>query len=269
MNIVGKVVIDGKAIVNCLDIVSRGVTAKGIKKIADAQRHARLSEAQTDVDVRAIQDGFAAYQAENLVAIGEKALPLLQLADNPKIEDQDWIACWIEFARNVSDEGLQQMWARILAGRAENEGRFSKWTLNSVAQMSKDDIENWSRFASCLWEFNGPNDIVPCYWLKSSGSILGVHEDMLTNGGLLTFEGSYAIKYREVVRSGRIEIRYFDQAVVLEMPEKKEMHVPTGHVNLTPTAREVLLLCDAKPNIDYKQDCLAKWERAGIKILPA
>ena len=159
------------------------------------------------------------------------------------------------------------MWAKILAGQAENKGRFSKWTLNSVAQMSKDDIENWVRFASSLWEFNNPNDIVSCYWLQSSGKILGVHETMLTNGGLLTFEGSYAIKYREVVRRGPIGLRYFDQLVVLEMPEKKEMHIPTGHVNLTPTAREILLLCDAKPNMKYKQDCLEKWMETGIKIV--
>lgn len=96
-----------------------------------------------------------------------------------------------------------------------------------------------------------------------------MREDMLTNGGLLTFEGSYAIRYREAVRSGPIEVRYFDQLVVLEMPEKENMHIPTGHVNLTPTAREVLSLCDAKPNANYRQDCLAKWAQTGIKTLRA
>lgn len=93
MNIVGKVVIDGKAIKKCLEIVSRGITAKGMRKIADAQRHARLSEAQTDADVRAIQDDLAAYQGENLYAIGEEALPFCGLSTTRRSKTKiGWLA---------------------------------------------------------------------------------------------------------------------------------------------------------------------------------
>lgn len=267
VNIIGKVVVDGKAMRKCLDIVSQGLTASGIKKRADARRHARLLDAQTDVDIRAIEDGVAAYQEENLRAIGQEALPLLEAAGNPTIADRDWLVCWLESARNASDEDLQKMWARILSGKAENESRFSKWTLHAVSQMSKADIENWTRLASCLWEFNGPDDTVACYWLQSSGKILRVNERMLTNGSLATFHGSYAINYREVVKRAPIGLRYFGQWVVLEISEKREMHVPTGHVTLTPTAKEVLSLCDAKPNVEYQRDCFQHWTEAGIKVL--
>ena len=202
-------------------------------------------------------------------AIGEKALPLLEAVNNPTIEDHDWVACWLESARNVSDDDIQRMWARILAGRAEDDGSFSKWTLHAVAQMSKVDVENWTKFASCLWEFNDPSDTVPCYWLRASGKVLGVHEQMLTNGGLLTFEGNYAIRYREFLNRAPVAVRYFGQLVVLEVPEKDDMHIPTGHVTLTPTAREVLSLCDAEPNVAYRMDCLEQWKKAGIRILEA
>ncbi len=41
----------------------------------------------------------------------------------------------------ISDEQMQALWAKILAGEANGPGRFSKKTVNIVASLDKSDAE--------------------------------------------------------------------------------------------------------------------------------
>ncbi len=165
----------GKGLEHVAQLVSdaTGATAHGKRLNAEADRDVKLIEAQTNRDIATIEEGLAEYRQGNLIAIAEKATPLLEDLPDPKIEDPDWIALWLEKAQNTSDEGLQQWWARILAGEAQSQGSFSKWALNAVACMSKDDIEAFAKLAQCVWAFGpGPLHREVVYWESSRKSSL-------------------------------------------------------------------------------------------------
>ena len=254
----------GKGLEHVAQLVSdaTGATARGKRLNAEADRDVKLIKAQTSRDIATIEEGLAEYRQGNLIAIAEKATPLLEDLPDPKIEDPDWIALWLEKAQNTSDEDLQQWWARILAGEAQSQGSFSKWALNAVACMSKDDIEAFAKLAQCVWAF-GPSllhrEVV--YW-ESSRKIVPLAEYVLQRTGLSTGFGSPLLGYMDV-QHRQAYIQYFDEKYAMRFPESLE--VPRGStISLTLLGKELLPLCDAKPNDEYKKDCIAQWRSRDV-----
>jgi hypothetical protein len=72
---------------------------------------------------------FAEAEAESLIP---------EESTEPGI-NPDWIAAWREGAQRVSTEELQRLWARVLAGEAQQPGRYSIRTIEFLRAMSKQD----------------------------------------------------------------------------------------------------------------------------------
>lgn len=91
----------------------------------------------------------------NTAAILDKAkdeagpTPDAEVSDKPV--DPDWFIRWRLNAREVSDEEMQQVWAKVLAGEIKQPGSYSLRTLHFLSQMSKPEasfIEQMARL--CL-----------------------------------------------------------------------------------------------------------------------
>lgn len=70
------------------------------------------------------------------------------VSDSPV--DPDWFSRWRLSAREVSDDEMQQVWAKVLAGEIKQPGSYSLRTLNFISQMSKQEaafIEEMAQFA--------------------------------------------------------------------------------------------------------------------------
>ncbi len=72
--------------------------------------------------------------------------------------NDDWIYTWRDNAGKVSDEELQTLWGKVLAGEIKQPGTFSVRTLEFLKCLSKEEakvIETVSRFilkGSIFWE---------------------------------------------------------------------------------------------------------------------
>ena len=53
----------------------------------------------------------------------------------------DWVAKWRDGAQDVSDEDVQRLWARTLAGEVASPGRYSLRTLDFLRSVSKAEAE--------------------------------------------------------------------------------------------------------------------------------
>ena len=54
----------------------------------------------------------------NMEGITAKALPLLNENAGPDSMDNDWIVNFFDKSRIVSDDEMQNLWSRVLAGEA-------------------------------------------------------------------------------------------------------------------------------------------------------
>jgi len=82
-------------------------------------------------------------KCKNILAIAQKAEQFNTKCDNKKIEEKinfDWFVRFFESAGSISDQDMQDLWARILNEEIQKAGKFSFRTLDVFFKMDKDEI---------------------------------------------------------------------------------------------------------------------------------
>lgn len=117
-----------------------------IERVAKAEANAAFIQAETQIRISDMQrramHRFLEEEEKkqaNIENITAKALPLLEEGAEPQKVENDWITNFFEQCRIVSDEEMQQLWAKVLAGEANTPGSYSKRTVNFVASLDKQD----------------------------------------------------------------------------------------------------------------------------------
>lgn len=163
-------------------------TAKGFNKVfniilgkvhADKIRHIALSAAQTNADIKKIEQGLVSYNPEdkslvrhsedfkNLITSSiqdEEVTNILRCAlfaansidenNNSHELSQDFINRWRNDARQISSEELQNVWGKILSAEINKPNTISLRTLNTLKNISKEEAENF-RYLSQYITFSG------------------------------------------------------------------------------------------------------------------
>lgn len=62
--------------------------------------------------------------------------------------DEDWIARFFSFAQDVSNEEMQGLWGRILAGEVKSPKSFSLRALDIIRNLSKSEAEIFSKVSN-------------------------------------------------------------------------------------------------------------------------
>ena len=132
-----------------------------------ADRIRRVGAANIDIEVTELKERAAARFANeemtkqvNMEGIIEKALPGLGDNANPEAMENDWIMNFFDKCRMVSDDDMQQIWAGILSGEANNPGSFSRRTVNLVADLDKRDAELFRNLCGYAWMIGSVTPLV-------------------------------------------------------------------------------------------------------------
>lgn len=136
-----------------------------IKRVAKAEAEVELIEAEAQIQVSDLQrravNRFIAEESkkqENIETIAGEAIPLLEDNSKPENMEEDWIANFFDKCRIVSDNEMQNLWSKVLAGEANSPGSFSKRTVNFLGSLDKSDAELFTSLCGFGW-FVG--DVVP------------------------------------------------------------------------------------------------------------
>src|SRR5437868_4297662 len=102
-----------------------------IVRVAKAEAHADRVRAEAQIEVSDIQRrafhrflNEEAKKQKNIEDITQKALPLLNEDSKPSEIEDDWITHFFDRCRLVSDDELQSLWSRVLAGEANSAGTY-------------------------------------------------------------------------------------------------------------------------------------------------
>ena len=121
-----------------------------IKREAEAQAKADLIKAKSEIEITGLQKRSARrwmieemIHQQNMESITAKALPQLNENADASQMDDDWLANFFAKCRIVSDDEMQTLWSRILAGEANTHGSYSKRTVNCLSEMDKAVAENF------------------------------------------------------------------------------------------------------------------------------
>lgn len=242
-------------------------------RLARAEADADRIRAQARMDVSDIEErAFRRLLKEegrkqaNIEEVTRRALPQLDHDATPEAIDNDWLLNFFDKCRLTSDDDLQNLWSRILAGEANRPGRFSRRTLNFLATLEKFEAEQFTALCAFSWSIGRSDDFVPLVFdtdtdvykdngvnyetlihLASIGLVryqsLGIHEDDLPRQPVLT---------------------YFDRQVKLNLPGETRNKLELGVVIFTRMGLELAPISGAQPLSVAYDYTVAKWRREGL-----
>lgn len=93
---------------------------------------------------------------ENIEAVADKAVDLLEGEEAVTAEpvEQDWMLRFFNSVEDVSNEQMQEIWAKVLAGEVKRPGTYSLRTLETLHNMTQSEAFAFQTLcAHCI--FNG------------------------------------------------------------------------------------------------------------------
>jgi hypothetical protein len=227
-----------------------------IERVAKAKAKADLIKAQSEIQItdlhRRAMHRFVEEEAqrqENMERITEKALPQLEDKSDPSQMEDDWVTNFFDKSRIISDNEMQDIWAKVLAGEANAPGTYSKRTVNFLGDLDKSDAELFQNLCSFGWIvgaftpliFESENEV---YKKKGIDFNSLTHLDSI---GLIQFQSLSGFKRTGLPKN--FPVFYCGKPLLLEMPEEEKNDISIGKVLLTKLGQELVSVCVA-PGVD-------------------
>lgn len=222
----------------------------------------------TDLHRRAAQRWIneEAKRQKNMEDIIDKAEPHLNEEAKPNAMEDDWVANFFDKGRIVSDSEMQNLWARVLAGEANNPGTYSKRTVNLLSDFDKSDAELFTQLCGFGWRFR---DVVPLIF-DEHAEIYNRHGinfnnlNHLESIGLVQFDGIVGFERRNFPK--RFIVYYYGRPLILEMPKAADNALDIGKTLLTKIGQELAPICGSKPVDGFYEYVKNHWKQYLPKV---
>lgn len=256
-----------------------------IKRITKAKAEVALTMAQSEIQItdlhqRAVYRWIEeeAQRQQNIESITVKAVPHLTEEADPDLIEDDWIANFFDKFRIVSDGEMQDLWARVLAEKANASDTlsiFTKQTVNSFSNFDKVDVELFTKVCGFCWWMEAEGHLVPLiqrgheHIYNPYGLTYGTLSH-LDNVGLIRYLPNGVYHQTHLPKS--VVLHYFGKTLCLKMPEDVGSSLTgsklfpevggrkleTGSVALTAIGQKLAPICESEP-VDgfweYAQEC--------------
>jgi hypothetical protein len=228
-----------------------------------AEGQARVQE----VEARAVErlrkrEGRRQQNIESITVKALKALPPPeQISKEPVSED--WTSRFFEESQDISDEEMQQLWARIMAGEVAQPGSFAPRTLSVVRDLTKNDAALFTKLCRFVWHIPGVG-FLPVIHDADAPEVLGAGLSFsalthLTSIGLIEFNSLTGFGLKTNIKE--ITISYCGEGHQLQSEGGQERRFQIGKALFTAVGSELLKIANAKGGDEYKKAALDHWHR--------
>ncbi len=188
-----------------------------------------------------------AKKQSNIEEITQKAVPLLKEESEPQNLDDDWVVNFFDKCRIVSDDEMQQLWSKVLAGEANTPGKFSKKTINLLSDLDKSDAELFKKFCGYAWMIGVTTPLIfdihdPIY---EKNGITFDSVSHLESLGLVQFNNIAG--YSRVGVPDEFRIFYYGRPLDLQKQEGANSNLNIGRVLLTRAGQQLAEICGSAP----------------------
>jgi len=242
------------------------------EKLSLASLNGESIKAELSIDERAQKRiDFREHKKQNNIEnITQKAAEQLEVENNVSDEpvDEDWTSRFFNYAEDISNEEMQEIWARILAGEIKSPKSYSLRTLDVLRNLSKEEAEIFMKFASLAIHGNGTSFVLNFqneellekeYGLNFSDRLLLEELGFLTANDL-----QYQISETKD-QKGQSIFKIGNQLIVHDKLENK----PEQQINIlvfTKMGQELLKMVKPTPKLEYLQLLASKINRVNGSI---
>ena len=268
----------GVALINKIsDAIGWYAAPKQVTRMAEAEATADLVRAKAKAESAGIELSELIQRAElrsaveqiieqaNLEAVILKALQRLEDSAKPQDMDKDWIKNHFDKCRHISDDEMQEWWAKILAGEANNPGSYSKRAVNILGDLEQPEAQAFSSLCNFVWYLSGTP--VPL--------IYDTNHEIYTNSGVNHTTCTYLaelglLNYTPpIISHGGVEegaiASYHHHGITLtEITNRRGLNI--GHATFTIAGIQLFGLCDTNPVEGFFEYVLGEWREQGIAL---
>lgn len=156
---------------------------------------------------------------EVIESIIGQATQLLPVAVSEEPVSEDWMVQFFECAKDVGDQEMQALWAKILAGEVTSPGKYSRRTLEVLKTLDRQDAVTFTHY--CSVSFRNADNWHFTFQTQSTQDCLGQLsqydiENHLISLGMLAAEATW---YGLSKLSGWV-IHYLDKSWKISSPAK-------------------------------------------------
>lgn len=245
-----------------------------IKRVAKAEAEAEIIRTKAQIKSDELQRRAVARfiteevkKQDNIENITRKAIPLLSESSTPQEIEDDWITNFFDKCRIISDDEMQELWSKVLAGEANSPGRFSKRTVSSLASLDKTDAQLFSLLCGFTWEIG---ELCPLILDHKEAAIYvdqGVNFITLSHLddiGLISFEPVAGFKKTNLPRT--IVIKYYGTPLNIEFKNPANNEWNIGYTIFTKTGDQLARICGAKQIDGFRDYVIEKWAKEGLTL---
>ena len=226
-----------------------------IRRVAQAKADAAITLAKSDIEIDDLKHRAAQRFVEeetrkqiNMEIIVQKAIKDVDSNAPTEEVEEDWITNFFDKSRSVSDDEMQNLWARILSGEANAPGSFSRKTVNVVSDLDKGSAELFRTLCSFGWQFG--DDLTPLIfdpdkriYNQSGINLYSVGE--LDSIGLIQINTVTGFRVSGLPKRGATA--YHGVPVVLTFPAEEANSLNIGTILLTPSGRQLSRIVKPTP----------------------
>jgi hypothetical protein len=242
--------------------------AKGKAEAEIIQTEGRLKQEALEAraDERLMKEKIRRqHNIESITGEGVKALPPPEQISREPVS-QDWIARFYHECQDISDEQMQQIWGRILAGEVATPGTFSPRTLSVVRDLTKDDANLFLKVCEFVWYIPGAS-FVP---VIDDTDLPIVVDAGLNFSRLLHLATLGLIEFGEAM-SGyglkkpltEVAVTYCGAVHRLKSVDGSPRRLRFGRVVLTDVGQQLLRISNAQGADDIRKAALETWKQQG------
>lgn len=244
-----------------------------IRRVAEAEAEAERIKAVSQIEITELHQRalhrFIVEEAKkqnNIESITAKALPQVEENAEPQNMEDDWITNFFDKCRLISDEEMQVLWSKVLAGQANTPGTYSKRTVNFLSSLDKSDAILFRSLCSFGWFLGNVVPLIyevnaPIYNKRGINFNSLKHLDEI---GLLSFE--HLSGYQRISLPKNTIVSYYGTPINIEFKNENDNSLDIGKVLLSKIGQELAPICDPGAIPEFFDYVLKKWVHRGLGI---
>jgi hypothetical protein len=280
---------EGKSLEKLIEVISNGIGTyyrpKSMRKEADSKAYA--IETIERAKSKAIAEGKE-IEAETYLRIQERTLfkelerqksidnvveiAANQLKDEDNITEEpvnkDWSKRFFNIVQDISDEDMQTIWGRILAGETKTPNSYSLRTLEFLKNLSKNEAEIFTKFAKI--KLNSGKDYFICNedskFLESEFNIKFTDKLLMVELGLILSKDSLEYGFNATQQSSITNaIHCGNKAIIL----RRKPNMPKQSISIlvfTKIGIDIAKLITPSFNLKYFELICSKFKHQEITI---
>jgi hypothetical protein len=245
-----------------------------VMRMAEAEAEAAKIRALAQIEVSDIEQRTflrmiteESKKQENMESITANAIQDIKPDAKAEDLDNDWLANFFDKCRLISNQEMQSLWSKILAGQTNLPGSFSRRTIELVSMLEKSDADLFTSLCAFNWVFDDrPVPVIfeeadSIYAQHGIGLYRLLHLETL---GLLRYESIGNFTFKSL--SMKTKTSYFGAQFTLLSQPALSVEVPIGKVMLSRTGEELARICGAEKIDEFPEYATKKWKERGFDV---